>query len=296
MATRAETIKAATDQARKSWEEYTIRQEQEMLSLYQGAANKIIQEIRNNSRADVIIKARRESLLSEINQQISFLRASINRKIRSGMKLSIDYGMKSGVSTMNAIGLKGINVGTSFIGKDGNVRRYDAAENTLNTSIWGRINRDAMEYLIRYRPGGIEFSDSIWDATWDVQKQMRRMVNQSILLGQSSQKLARQLTQYVSKTGLKTGPGIYKSAYDNAWRLARTEMNRAYTEGQIRYAGKKDFIDGFIWRLGNSDACPKCRALAGNFYPKDNVPDIPHPNCMCWREWHISDKAMENAA
>ena len=296
MATRAQTIKTATEQARKSWYEYTIRQEQEMLALYEGAAQKLIKEIQYNTKADIIVKARRETLLREINQQCNFLRASLNRKIRSGMSQSIDLGLKSGIYTMNAVKLKGINVGTSYIGVDGNVRKYDAAQTTLNTSMWGRINQDAMEYLVRYRPGGIEFSDSIWDATWEVQKQMRRMVNESVLLGKSSQNLAMRLTKYVSKTGLKTGPGIYKSAYANAWRLARTEMNRAYTEGQIRYAGKKDFIDGFIWRTGNTDACHICRGLNGKFFPKDEVPEIPHPNCMCWREWHIKDEAIEEAA
>lgn len=77
-------------------------------------------------------------------------------------------------------------------------------------------------------------------------------------------------------------------------------MNRAYTEGQIRYAKRKPWIDGMIWRIGNVDACELCRELSngaeGKFYPKDDVPERPHPNCMCWLEWHIAEEKEGAAA
>lgn len=287
--------------ARKDWLGYTAKQEQEIVLLYERAGEALRDQIRRDTKADVILKARRKALMHEIDAELNRLRTSLAYKIRAAMSQSVDAGIGSGIIGGTKAGIRGsIQIGSSFLGADGKVRHYDAKVTTYTASPWARINREAMEALLRYRPTGLTFSESIWDATWDVQKRMRFMVNQAVLLGTSSQNLARELKQYVTAKGIQTSPGVYKSAYANAWRLARTEMNRAYTEGQVRYASKKSWIDGVIWRLGNTDACPICRGLsngsAGQFYAKDNVPERPHPNCTCWLEWHIADEQGAAAA
>jgi len=83
------------------------------------------------------------------------------------------------------------------------------------------------------------------------------------------------------------GRGVYRSAYKNAMRLARTEMARAYSEGTIRYGQSKDWIDGWIWRNGGPAEDIPCQE-DGTFFPKSDPPTIPvHPNCMCFLELHI---------
>ena len=283
--------------ARKDWLHYTVRQEREIIALYERAGETLIAQIQKDSKADKYLKARRMTMMKQIDAELSALRISVNSKIMAAMRQSVDSGMKSGIIAGTKVGIRGsIQIGSSYIGIDGIVRRYDAKAIAYKGSPWARINMNAMEALLKYRPTGLTFSESVWDATWEVQKRLKFMVNQAVMLGTSSQNLARDIKKYVSADGIRTSPGVYKSAYKNAWRLARTEMNRAYTEGQIRYAMKKNWIDGMIWRLGNTDACEQCRALAGTFYPKDDVPERPHPHCMCWLEWHIADEEGQGQA
>lgn len=293
---QAEVIKRATLAARKHWVGFSKRQEAEIIKLYQEAGRRLAaQAIPDGMTPDAFqlsqtLQGRRKNLLAQIDAEILRLRVSLNAKIRASMRRSIDGGLAAMTGVASTAGISGnITIGSSFIGKDGKVRRYDPKTTTLAASRWGQINKSAMEHLIRFRPGGLTFSQNIWSANWEVQRTMRNLVSQSVLLGESSQKLARTLTQYTTKRGLQTRPGVYKSAYKNSWRLARTEINRAFHEGQIRYSEeKKNIIDGHIWRLGGGGpwrcVCPD---LAGRFFPTGNTPAKPHPMCLCYLEFHI---------
>lgn len=293
---QAEIIKRATLSARKDFVGFSKHQEAEIIKMYEEAGRTLAaQAIPDGMTADTFqlsqtLKGRKKNLLAQIDAEIAKLRISLNAKIMASMRKSIDGGMAGMTGVANAAGISGnITIGSSFIGKDGKVRRYDPKTTTLAASRWGQINKSAMDHLVRYRPGGLTFSQNVWSANWEVQRTMRNMVNQSVLIGESSQKLARKLMKYTTKQGLQTRPGVYKSAYKNAWRMARTEINRAFHEGQIRYSQEKDhIIDGHIWRLGGGGpwncVCPD---LAGRFFPTDNTPAKPHPNCMCYLEFHI---------
>jgi hypothetical protein len=290
MPTQAEIIKQATIRARRDFVGFSKREEAAILRLYQSASEKLAQDVYTNSRAGKVMTARRNVLLKEINDEIARLRISLNSKIKNSMSSSFDSGMAGMVQSMNAAGISGnIQIGSSFIGADGLVRRYNPKVSDLAGSRWGKINKSAMAHQLRFRPGGLTFAKSIWGANWDVQKKMLAMVNEAVLLGTSSQKLARDLVKYTTKQGIRVGKGQYKSAYKNAWRLARTEMNRAYHEGQIRYMkSKPKLIDGAIWRLGGPGpwfcVCPD---LEGRFFPTEAIPPKPHPNCMCYLEYHV---------
>lgn len=293
---QAEAIKRATLTARKDFLGFSKRQEAEIIKLYEAAGKTLAaQAIPQGMTADSFqlsqtLQGRRKNLLAQIDVEIARLRTSLNAKILASMRRSISGGLAAMTNVANAAGIAGnITIGSSFIGQDGKVRRYDAKTTTLAASRWGQINTQAMDHLTRFRPGGLTFSQNIWSVNWEVQRTMRNMVNQSVLIGESSQKLAKKLRQYTTKRGLQTRPGVYKSAYSNAWRLARTEINRAFHEGQIRYSQeKKDIVDGHIWRLGGGGpwncVCPD---LAGRFFPTGETPMKPHPQCMCYLEFHI---------
>jgi hypothetical protein len=86
----------------------------------------------------------------------------------------------------------------------------------------------------------------------------------------------------------RPGRGVYRSSYANALRLSRTEMARAFTEGQIRHARAKSWVDGVIFRNGNAEACPICSDLDTAYFKVEDAPQIPiHPNCMCYLENHV---------
>jgi hypothetical protein len=212
------------------------------------------------------------------------------------MRRSVDLGLKTAIHSTEAADVTAkVHIGTSFTGADGIIRRYASAEEVYAASQWAKINTQAIDYLVNFRPTGRTFAQSVWGSTVDVHSRLRTMTNRAILLGDSSQRLAKQISQFMSKQGIQTSPGRYKSAYKNAWRLARTEMNRAYTEGQVRYAKSKTWIDGVIWRRGGPGPCStgQCPDGANKFYPKDAAPELPaHPNCMCYFIQHIKEDPL----
>lgn len=96
-----------------------------------------------------------------------------------------------------------------------------------------------------------------------------------------------------------TGRGYYKSAAQNAMRVARTETNIAYRRADNERMQQLDFIIGQRVVLSRShpqkDVCDK---LAGD-YPKDFVFDGWHPQCFCHVQSillddDLIDEAMEH--
>lgn len=293
---RRQIIEQATLRARRNFLAFNRVAENEILDIFINARLNLLRRISMGTRAGVIVKARRLSLLKEVDIQVAAIRNQLNSKIKTQMRNSIDLGLKTSIKGLEQADAPGkIQVGTSFTGLDGKVRRYDSAKELFAASQWAKINTEAMDFLVKFRPTGNTFAQSVWGTTQGVQTRLRTMTNRAILLGDSSQRLARDITAYMSKQGLLTSPGRRTAAYKNAWRLARTEMNRAYTEGQLRYAKSKTWIDGVIWRRGGPGPCStgQCPAGQDRFYPKDNAPSLPaHPNCMCYFEDHIADDPM----
>ena len=79
-----------------------------------------------------------------------------------------------------------------------------------------------------------------------------------------------------------TGRGYYKSAAQNAMRMARTETNIAYRRADHERWEQMDFVIGQRIQLSRNH--PKkdiCDKLAGD-YPKDFVFDGWHPQCFCF--------------
>lgn len=77
------------------------------------------------------------------------------------------------------------------------------------------------------------------------------------------------------------GVGVYRSSYQNAFRLARTEINMAYKAADQGRWAQLDFVVGYkIIRSNNPYSCPVCESLTGN-YPKNFVFTGWHPNCRC---------------
>ncbi|WP_277293018.1 hypothetical protein [Veillonella montpellierensis] len=77
----------------------------------------------------------------------------------------------------------------------------------------------------------------------------------------------------------------------NAERIARTEIARAYADGQVSRCIDDDDIVAFQWKLGSRhpvfDICDfyanaDLYGMGKGVFPKDKVPLLPvHPNCMC---------------
>jgi len=66
-------------------------------------------------------------------------------------------------------------------------------------------------------------------------------------------------------------------------RIARTEINMSARETMRRMYSKSAFVKGYKWHLSAShpDIGCECERLA-NVDVLSEVPDLPHPNCMCY--------------
>ena len=75
------------------------------------------------------------------------------------------------------------------------------------------------------------------------------------------------------------GAGVYRSSVRNAQRLARTEINMAYREAEMKRYQDLDFIVGFeVKRSTHPYPCDICESHKGK-YPKDFKFNGWHPNC-----------------
>lgn len=108
---------------------------------------------------------------------------------------------------------------------------------------------------------------------------VEQIIRQGLISGLSAKELAADVRKYVSPTA--PGGASYASQ-----RLARTEINNAFHERAIEGA-KRPGVKAVKWNLSGShkvpDLCNVYAAHGGNGeWPKDEIPDKPHPNCFCF--------------
>lgn len=291
---QAEIIRRGIAAARKDFLGYTSGQEQKIYELLQAAADHIAGRIAQSEREGRIPAARLRPLLATIEAEMAALRPKLRGQILTGMKNAVDQGLKAGLGAFSSEAAEGgrkIGIGTSYIGSDGKVRRYDSRAERYQDSRWGKINRNALEAMLKTP---LTVSDRVWDLTWAAEKRMKDIVMQALIQGDSAATLSRKIRPALiqpktlrgkAREAYHPGTGIYRSAFMNAMRLARTEYNRAFNEGLFRYAKEKQWIVGYVWHTGGSDPCDECDDLDGEYFEKGSEPEIPlHPNCMCFLE------------
>jgi len=301
MPSSVDIIRIATERARED----SAMQEREILAMFNNTANELTDQIARYTKADKVAPARLNILLKSVKDESRLLRTQVANRITRGMKNSVDYGLKTGILSLESSlpSRFKLGIGSSFIDKSGKVIRNNSIEEIFTDSKWAKINGDAMDYLFRFAPGGDTLSSRIWDGIHQSEKAIRNRIQMAVLSGESSARLSLDIRKYLvqpktlrgtEKALYHPGMGVYKSAYKNAMRVARTEMARAYTEGTFRYANQKDWIKGYIWKIGGGNPCPICSDSAETYWEKADPPPIPaHPQCKCYVELVMDDKKVE---
>jgi hypothetical protein len=114
-------------------------------------------------------------------------------------------------------------------------------------------------------------------------RRVEETIRSGIIRGLSARELASEVYRFVSPTT----PGGPSYA---ALRLARTEINNAFHEQQIKGAARP-WVDAVRWNLSGShkkpDDCNKFASddghkLGPGRYPPEDVPGKPHPQCLCF--------------
>lgn len=160
--------------------------------------------------------------------------------------------------------------------------------------------------------GGLTLSSRVWNLTGNAKQELETIIQNGILEGKGAKEIASGINGYLNnpnalfrrvrnkETGnlelseaakkYHPGQGVYRSAYKNALRLVRTEMNAAYRRAEWESYQNNPLVTGYEIRLSNNhtttvngkvkrlvDICDK---LAG-IYPKSFLWTGWHPQCRC---------------
>uniref|UniRef100_A0AAU6R674 Capsid maturation protease n=1 Tax=Micrococcus phage Kurnik TaxID=3092208 RepID=A0AAU6R674_9CAUD len=104
-----------------------------------------------------------------------------------------------------------------------------------------------------------------------------RLVETAIARGWSARDLAARVKSMIN-------PNVAGGVSYAAQRLARTEINNAFHSVSTAKYQDSPYVTGVTWHLsGSHPEGDECDVLAaGGPYPKDKVPDKPHPLCFCY--------------
>jgi hypothetical protein len=158
---------------------------------------------------------------------------------------------------------------------------------------WSAIRMQIYQDALEGKLSGVAISERIWDLTLRAEQDLKRMIANGIAQGRSPYEIAKSIEKYVSpqvgladELGVQTGPGVYRSPYRNAMRIARTETSRAYNQASASFYKNKPWVSEVLITLSpNHDVEDECDdATAGGPYsPEEGEQTLMdlHPHCMC---------------
>jgi hypothetical protein len=183
-------------------------------------------------------------------------------------------------------------------------KEFEALRKEATTS----VRANTANTFVKEKRAGFTISERVWKLSDSTKKEMETMVQNAIKEGLSADKLATKLKTYLNEpdklfrrvknkeTGqlewseaakkYHPGQGVYRSAYKNAMRLARTEVNMAYRSAQFDQFSNDPTVIGFEVKLSNNHTLNGepfydiCDELQGR-YPKTFKFTGWHPQCRC---------------
>ncbi|HUT88630.1 MAG TPA: hypothetical protein VMY37_03990, partial [Thermoguttaceae bacterium] len=167
MPNRAKIIRNATLKARADWVNYVEMQNKYLYDLYQRYADQLARELAKSQYKGEIPPGAQARLNKVVKDSTPPFRKAVAGSIQRGISKSVDYAFMAQILALDAGGIaqKMIQLGSSFIGKGGKVVRWNAAKETFLQSTWSRMNKTAVDAVMAWKPGGIAFSDRVWDLT-----------------------------------------------------------------------------------------------------------------------------------
>jgi hypothetical protein len=162
-------------------------------------------------------------------------------------------------------------------------------------------NKAALDSFIRRQHRGITLSKRVWNTLKPFRNELEQGLALGLAEGKSAAALASQMQSYLNEPDrlfrkvreegklvlskaardYHPGRGVYRSSYQNAFRLTRTETNLAYRSSDFERWKTLPFVTGIEVRTSNNhpvfDICDKLRGK----YPKDFKFSGWHVSCLC---------------
>ena len=115
---------------------------------------------------------------------------------------------------------------------------------------------------------GANYSDRIWKDKRRLAETIQEELVECVSLGKSPDKFTKVLMER------------FNVSYNNARRLARTEMAHVYNQSTLDKYKQAGITEVQILETIDEHTCEECRKLDKKIYPIDTVPQLPvHPNC-----------------
>lgn len=165
-------------------------------------------------------------------------------------------------------------------------------------------NVEALKTFKESKIKGLTISDRVWNSNANLRSELESAISAGLEKGQSAKSLAKDIKKYLNEPDKRfrkvrdkfgnlkpsanalsysPGQGVYRSSYQNAFRLARNEINRAYRESEYLRFQQNPSVTGY--RIQNSTrvatVCPICSAMNGLVFPKSFRFIGFHVQCMC---------------
>lgn len=175
-------------------------------------------------------------------------------------------------------------------------------------------NLTALDAFQQRKVSGMDLSQRVWRYAGETKNLIEMGLDVAIGDGKPAADLAKDLKQYLKEpdklfrrvrdkhgnlqlsqraAAYHPGRGVYRSSYQNALRLTRTEINMAYRDSDRYRWNQLDFVVGYEVKLSNNHTTKDphgfgtiplhdiCDEFAGR-YPKTFVFKGWHPNCRCY--------------
>ena len=281
--TEAQFIRAY-GKARKSFSKLTRATVKKIHDIYEEAAGKVARIVQDATERELSvltsaswsrIKAELESAASDIRSE---LRAQLSLSVEEGADIIAGINEKYLIDVMEYAGGK--------ITKSGIVSMFAGVSRSMVESMVNRVYTD-----------GYAFSERIWNISNGFQNSIKRVISVGTAMGRDAIDIARDIEVYVSEGRealakrygdlVKDEPGwrtrIGRDVDYNALRLVRSEMYMAIQDSAVSAGRMTPSVTGYNWVRNTSEDwncdCPDLEA--GSPYQEDEIPDYPHPSCLC---------------
>jgi len=281
-----EKLKEVSNQENKNNISKLITTENKLEKIYDKTSTKIanVAMTKDASLADI----------SNLTGEMVVIKDNLDKVTTDIIRKEIDRNIKAGLESVKA---------QITVFKD--ILPSDIVNAEISATVFNQAYMDAY-YAMQTLKDGILLSDKIWDIT-NISLEEIRVYMMEVMLDENTSmaEVYQQIKSFLKlpdvdmrtkywKQFFKTHPpgkGVYRSAWKNVLRVLRTETNRAFRLGTIKYAKDRTWVQGIKWELSaahprmdicNDIAADDLEGLGAGVYSPANVPIMPHPQCICY--------------
>lgn len=282
------------DKKRREEQEALIRQLQQLMLnnyLMSFAIHGVKDAIKNGN--DGFFFAHDDTANKAINRQLSKMAKQMDGVLLNGIKRSWVQGEESFIDK--------VKLALS------STAREQKALDKVRIAVTDAHREKAAKTFYNEKRNGLNISERVWNLANNSKKEIEIIIQNGIKEGKSADAIQKSLKGYLnepeklfrrvrnketdklewSKAAQKYNPGrgVYRSAYKNAMRLARTETNAAYRTAEWQQYQNDPTIIGFKITLSNHHTT----LMNGKDIPLHDICDElqgDYPKTFKWTGWH----------